>query len=808
MDLRKDIYFYADLASFPASGAANLLYVDSATSLIYIWNGASYVASGAGGLKYGGLWNAATNNPTITSGVGDTGEYYIVGTAGTTSIDGINDWAIGDWIIFGGSAWQKIDNSDKVVSDGVTITGDGTIANPLVSTGSSSSPTIQVVLFADLATTERLNPCTYNNGTLGVGATLTGNSNGQLSTISFVGRIDNVITALNQTILVWQQVDQRQNGLYVVTQLGDGSNPFILTRSIDSDTQAEMYPLQINTYNGATLANRAFLQKTVDPVVGTNNIVFTTSAIGIQTSNLNFVDTVTSAALPSCTYTDGTNPTIPGVGARLTATANASIGTINGIALAVNNRILVKDQVNQAHNGDYSVTQVGSGSLPFILTRFSGWGGEFPRLVREWKVNNPSSTKYGARYSTNLTSLSNTNVGITAIPFFEVATPSGVFGIANTSGVYTYYDTLTLAMAAATAGQTIEMFADVTESSVTAITLKNGVNINGNGHTYNYTAATGNCFIDNGVAVSCVIQNFNITRTGHTADNILRITNQNSVIDCTGSLFKCTCVNTSNAFVVVCGGTLTNCNVFATGTNIQGINAPSFGAKGILRNSTSETTGSGAAIYGDILYSTNQEIFNCNGKSVSGIGIYGERIINSRGFSTSGTGISGTCYNSWGISTSSFGIQTTGAYNSTGISSSGIGMSGTAYNSTAISATGSARGNGTSYNCIFTTSGAPVYPTFGINPGSIYNCFLESTWNSASGHCLTFASNYAATPIDVVNSTLRVVNASANCIVSFNGAGTPINYSNNVFKGATTPIGSNITQNIVNTQDNQGNILL
>jgi hypothetical protein len=132
MDLRKDIYFYADLASFPASGAANLLYVDSATSLIYIWNGASYVASGAGGLKYGGLWNADTNNPTITSGVGDTGEYYIVGTAGTTNIDGINDWAIGDWIIFGGSAWQKIDNSDKegyntIEDEGTPLTQRSTI---------------------------------------------------------------------------------------------------------------------------------------------------------------------------------------------------------------------------------------------------------------------------------------------------------------------------------------------------------------------------------------------------------------------------------------------------------------------------------------------------------------------------------------------------------------------------------------------------------------------------------------------------------------------------------------------------------
>jgi hypothetical protein len=164
MDLRKDIYFYADLASFPASGAANLLYVDSATSLIYIWNGASYVASGAGGLKYGGLWNAATNNPTITSGVGDTGEYYIVGTAGTTSIDGINDWAIGDWIIFGGSAWQKIDNSDRegynlIQEEGVSLPKESTIdfVGAGVSASAGSGKTIITIPGSIGATTYYLN---------------------------------------------------------------------------------------------------------------------------------------------------------------------------------------------------------------------------------------------------------------------------------------------------------------------------------------------------------------------------------------------------------------------------------------------------------------------------------------------------------------------------------------------------------------------------------------------------------------------------------------------------------------------------
>ena len=67
-----------------------------------------------GGLIYLGTWNANTNNPTLTSGVGTCGGYYIVTVAGTTNLDGITDWQIGDWAIFecATNSWQKIDNHD------------------------------------------------------------------------------------------------------------------------------------------------------------------------------------------------------------------------------------------------------------------------------------------------------------------------------------------------------------------------------------------------------------------------------------------------------------------------------------------------------------------------------------------------------------------------------------------------------------------------------------------------------------------------------------------------------------------------
>ena len=69
-----------------------------------------------GDLNYQGAWNANTNTPTLTSSVGTKGYYYVVSVAGTTNLNGITDWQVGDWAVFNGSVWQKIDNTDAVTS--------------------------------------------------------------------------------------------------------------------------------------------------------------------------------------------------------------------------------------------------------------------------------------------------------------------------------------------------------------------------------------------------------------------------------------------------------------------------------------------------------------------------------------------------------------------------------------------------------------------------------------------------------------------------------------------------------------------
>ena len=61
------------------------------------------------GLDYEGAWNATTNTPTLTSSVGTLGQFYIVSVAGATDLNGITNWDVGDWALFNGSVWQRVE---------------------------------------------------------------------------------------------------------------------------------------------------------------------------------------------------------------------------------------------------------------------------------------------------------------------------------------------------------------------------------------------------------------------------------------------------------------------------------------------------------------------------------------------------------------------------------------------------------------------------------------------------------------------------------------------------------------------------
>ncbi len=85
----------------------------------------SMISTVPAGLVFKGNWNANTNTPTLASGTGTVGNYYIVSVAGSTNLDGITDWQVGDWAVFtddgagGADQWDKIDNSSTLDGSGV-----------------------------------------------------------------------------------------------------------------------------------------------------------------------------------------------------------------------------------------------------------------------------------------------------------------------------------------------------------------------------------------------------------------------------------------------------------------------------------------------------------------------------------------------------------------------------------------------------------------------------------------------------------------------------------------------------------------
>lgn len=68
-------------------------------------------------MEYQGLWDAATNSPTLADGVGNTGYVYRVSVQGSQNLgSGVIDFEVGDYAIYDGSIWQKADTTDAVSS--------------------------------------------------------------------------------------------------------------------------------------------------------------------------------------------------------------------------------------------------------------------------------------------------------------------------------------------------------------------------------------------------------------------------------------------------------------------------------------------------------------------------------------------------------------------------------------------------------------------------------------------------------------------------------------------------------------------
>jgi hypothetical protein len=150
-------------------------------------------ASIQGGVSYQGAWNASTNTPTLVSSVGSKGYYYVVSVSGNTNLNGVTDWLVGDWAIYNGTAWQKIDNTDQVASvngyTGVVVLSNTDVGAPPTSltisagTGLSGGGNLTTNRTLSIANTT-VTAAPY--GTASAVPTFTVNGQGQLTAASDV----------------------------------------------------------------------------------------------------------------------------------------------------------------------------------------------------------------------------------------------------------------------------------------------------------------------------------------------------------------------------------------------------------------------------------------------------------------------------------------------------------------------------------------------------------------------------------------------------------------------------------------------
>jgi hypothetical protein len=330
-------------ADLPASGVTANTYGSSTTVPVITVNSKGIVTSVTtssiiGTLSYQGGWNASTNVPALTSSVGTSGYYYVVTTAGSTNLNGITDWVIGDWAIFNGTVWQKIDQTNTVTSvngqtgavsvgtvtsvamtvptglsiSGTPITTSGTLALTLAAGYSIPTDTNQTNWTTAYTQTQQWNGGSTNlvaaTGRTSLGGTTVGQSMFTLTNPSAITfprfNADNTVSALNAA-------DFR-------TAIGAGTSSTTGTVTSVSGT---------GTVNGITLTGTVTSSGSLTLGGTLSGVSLTTQVSG----TLPVANGGTGTSTPSLVA--GTNVTISGTWPNQTVNATTSGGTVTTVSI-------------------------------------------------------------------------------------------------------------------------------------------------------------------------------------------------------------------------------------------------------------------------------------------------------------------------------------------------------------------------------------------------------------------------------------------------------------------------------------------
>jgi trimeric autotransporter adhesin len=219
----------------------------------------------------------------------------------------------------------------------------------------------------------------------GVGATLT-NAGTQVALT-----IDGVLMTVGKRVLIYNQTNQTQNGVYTVTVVGDGSTNWVLTRATDADTYAPFSPNSLGQGD-------AFFVQAGNTGAGETYICNTVGVIVFGTTNITFVQ-LSSAQI----YSAGTGLTLTGTVFSITNTA-VTAGAYGSASTVPTFTVNAQGQLTLATNASIAIdgNQITSGTIgsAYLSGSYTGITGVGTLTAGTWNAGT-IGVAYGG---TNITS--------------------------------------------------------------------------------------------------------------------------------------------------------------------------------------------------------------------------------------------------------------------------------------------------------------------------------------------------------------------------------------------------------------------
>ena len=458
---------------------------------------------------------------------------------------------------------------------------------------------------------------TYNNGTAGVGATLT-NAGTQVALV-----IDGITLNVADRVLIYTQTAAAQNGVYTVTDVGSGSTNWVLTRATDADSYSPSDPDSLGQGD-------AFYVKEGDTGAGESYVLTTQGTITFGTTAITFSQFAAAPQPGNGTLTMNVSGT--GLSGSQTFTANQTSNatftvTSNATSSNTNSTIVARDASGNFSAG--TVTASLTGNVTGNLTGNVTGNADTATTATNVKLTNTSTSASfyipfasgnstgnyglgvdaGLYYNPSLNSLNVTEIGVVSGYW------SGSFGPFDGSGTSSYlsfgnsYDT--------------KMFYDGTNNTM-EMELEGAAGsfiITDNGTTrFTFTKATGNL----------TATSFTGALTGNVTGNV------------TGNLTGNVTGNADTATSATTAGSVTNSITFnnggaggASGTTYNGGTAPTISYNTIGAPSVSGTNATGTwgiSVSGNAATATALQ----TARTIGGVSFDGTANINLPGVNTTG----------------------------------------------------------------------------------------------------------------------------------------------------------------------------